>query len=109
MRPDVGTQARFNKRQPPKTYHYDSSLSPALGPGGGVLRVALDRLGQQVEQFVVDSWTETAWERVTTGTTIGYGRILVLDKSVTTDKIRVQILDARSTPHLSHVGVYLTR
>jgi adenine-specific DNA-methyltransferase len=34
MRPEVGTQARFNKRQPPKTYHYDSSLSPALDYDG---------------------------------------------------------------------------
>src|ERR1700675_3774755 len=30
MRPDVGTQAQFKKRLPPKTYRYDSSLSPAL-------------------------------------------------------------------------------
>ena len=29
-RPDVGTQAQFKKRKPPKTYQYDSSLSPAL-------------------------------------------------------------------------------
>ncbi len=30
MRPDVGTQAQFKKRKPPKTYHYDTSLDPAL-------------------------------------------------------------------------------
>jgi adenine-specific DNA-methyltransferase len=30
MRPEVGTQAQFKKRLPPKTYRYDSSLSPAL-------------------------------------------------------------------------------
>ena len=30
MRPDVGTQAQFKKKKPPKTYLYDSSLSPAL-------------------------------------------------------------------------------
>jgi adenine-specific DNA-methyltransferase len=29
MRPEVGTQAQF-KKKPPKTYRYDSSLSPAL-------------------------------------------------------------------------------
>ena len=34
MRPEVGTQARFTKRQPPKTYRYDSSLSPALDYDG---------------------------------------------------------------------------
>jgi adenine-specific DNA-methyltransferase len=30
MRPEVGTRAQFKKKLPPKTYHYDSSLSPAL-------------------------------------------------------------------------------
>jgi adenine-specific DNA-methyltransferase len=30
LRPDVGTQAQFRQRKPPKTYRYDSSLSPAL-------------------------------------------------------------------------------
>lgn len=30
MRPEIGTQAQFKKKKPPKTYHYDSSLSPAL-------------------------------------------------------------------------------
>jgi adenine-specific DNA-methyltransferase len=30
MRPDVGTQAQFRKKKLPKTYRYDSSLSPAL-------------------------------------------------------------------------------
>ena len=30
MRPDVGTQAQFKKKKPPKSYRYDSSLSPAL-------------------------------------------------------------------------------
>ncbi len=30
LRPDVGTQAQFKKKKGPKTYRYDSSLSPAL-------------------------------------------------------------------------------
>lgn len=30
MRPDVGTQPQFKKTKAPKTYRYDSSLSPAL-------------------------------------------------------------------------------
>jgi adenine-specific DNA-methyltransferase len=30
MRPEVGTQAQFKKKKPPKAYRYDSSLSPAL-------------------------------------------------------------------------------
>jgi adenine-specific DNA-methyltransferase len=30
LRPDAGTQAQFRKKKPPRTYRYDSSLSPAL-------------------------------------------------------------------------------
>jgi len=30
LRPDIGTQAQFKKKKSPKTYSYDSSLSPAL-------------------------------------------------------------------------------
>lgn len=30
LRPDIGTQAQFKKKKPPKSYRYDSSLSPAL-------------------------------------------------------------------------------
>lgn len=30
MRPDVGTQAQFRKKKPPKRYRYDSSLAPEL-------------------------------------------------------------------------------
>jgi adenine-specific DNA-methyltransferase len=30
MRPDVGTQAQFKKRKEPRTYDYDSSISPRL-------------------------------------------------------------------------------
>ena len=29
-RPEIGTQAQFRKKKPPKTYRYDSSLSPGL-------------------------------------------------------------------------------
>ncbi len=34
LRPDVGTQAQFKKKQPPATYRYDSSLSPELAWDG---------------------------------------------------------------------------
>jgi adenine-specific DNA-methyltransferase len=30
MRPEVGTQAQFKKKMPPKPYRYDSSLSPTM-------------------------------------------------------------------------------
>src|SRR5438552_8117561 len=30
MRPEIGTQAQFKKKLPPKKYRYDDSLSPVL-------------------------------------------------------------------------------
>ena len=30
LRPDVGVEAQFSHRKPPKTYRYDSSLAPEL-------------------------------------------------------------------------------
>jgi len=30
MRPEIGTQANFRKKKAPRTYRYDSSLSPEL-------------------------------------------------------------------------------
>lgn len=30
LRPEAGTQSQFRKKKPPRTYRYDSSLSPAL-------------------------------------------------------------------------------
>jgi adenine-specific DNA-methyltransferase len=51
MRPEVGTQAQFQKRKAPKTYRYDSSLDPQLQwdgqnpareQGEGLIRRILD-------------------------------------------------------------------
>jgi alpha-L-fucosidase len=64
--------------------------------------------GQHVEQFVVDAWDGTAWHRLDSGTTIGHARLLVLGAPVTSDRLRLQILDARVTPRVSLVGAYLT-
>jgi adenine-specific DNA-methyltransferase len=49
MRPDVGTQAQFKKRKPPRSYRYDSSLSPALDwDGQNVAREQGEALLRQV-------------------------------------------------------------
>src|SRR2546429_4934394 len=51
LRPDVGTQAQFKKRKPPKTYRYDSSLSPALDwDGQNAARELGEWLVTQIEE-----------------------------------------------------------
>src|SRR5271167_2404038 len=71
MRPEVGTQAQFKKKLPPKTYRYDSSLSPALDWDGknaareqGEARIAdtesqLKELHQKLS-LKPDVWKEVA-------------------------------------------------
>jgi hypothetical protein len=44
MRPEIGTQANFRKKKPPKTYRYDSSLSPSMEWDGGTGRAVVDWL-----------------------------------------------------------------
>jgi alpha-L-fucosidase len=58
--------------------------------------------GQHVEEFAVDADDAT----VTTGTTIGYSRILLLSSPVTTSRLRIRILATRAEPHLSFLGLY---
>ena len=52
MRPEIGTQASFRKKKPPKTYRFDSSLSPALDWDGQ--NPARER-GEALLQRIIDS------------------------------------------------------
>jgi alpha-L-fucosidase len=63
------------------------------------------RLGQRVKSFTVEAWQDGGWKEVGKGTTIGYKRILSL-KDVHTDKIRVNITDAKACPLISNVELY---
>lgn len=49
LRPDVGTQAQFKKNTPPKTYRYDSSLSPELNWVGSPIREIGEWLLAQID------------------------------------------------------------
>ena len=50
MRPEIGTQASFRKKKPPKTYRYDSSLSPTLEWDGQTSRALAEWLLGVVEK-----------------------------------------------------------
>ena len=78
LRPEVGVQAQFRKKKPPATYHYDSSLSPALDWDGknasreqaeATIAALQDRIAQlsavlapPVEGSVSATQLATAWE-----------------------------------------------
>ena len=62
-------------------------------------------IGQRIEAFRLDVWADGAWKEVTSGTTVGYKRLLRFD-AVTTDKVRLSILASRSNPTLAEFGLY---
>src|SRR5256714_11706294 len=53
LRPDVGTQAKFRKKNPPQQYKYDSSLSPELQWDGqnAAREEAEQRIATAIEQL----------------------------------------------------------
>ncbi len=63
--------------------------------------------GQRVEEFRVEAWINGEWIEVTSGTTIGYKRLLRF-APVSTDKIRLILLNARYDAMISNMGVYLS-
>ncbi len=63
------------------------------------------RLGQRVRSFCVDVLQDGEWQPAVEGTTIGYKRILQLEP-VNTNRIRIQIEDAKASPIISNVEVY---
>lgn len=62
-------------------------------------------LGQRVKAFTVEARVNGQWNRVASGTTIGYKRILPV-KAVTASQLRVTITDSRACPVLHTLAVY---
>lgn len=63
------------------------------------------KLGQRVKSFSVEVFNDGEWKQVTTGTTIGFKRILKIGP-VETERIRINITDSRACPVISNVEVY---
>lgn len=64
------------------------------------------KLGQRVKNFNIEVNNEAnQWVKAAEGTTIGYKRILKL-APVMTDKIRINILDAKASLVISNIEVY---
>lgn len=62
-------------------------------------------LGQRVKAFSVEIWENGAFKEITTATTIGHKRILLLP-DVTTTKVRIHLKDALACPVISEVQLY---
>ncbi len=62
-------------------------------------------LGQRVKAFSLEAWVNDAWAEIDVQTTIGNKRILRFE-NVTSQKLRLNILDARACPVISNIEVY---
>ena len=61
--------------------------------------------GQRVEDFLVEVYSNGAWQYATEGTTIGYKRLLRFS-DCQPEKVRVTIRGSRATANISNVGLY---
>ncbi|MFD7108449.1 discoidin domain-containing protein [Streptomyces celluloflavus] len=64
-------------------------------------------IGQRVESFTVESWSNNAWTKVTEAGVIGAKRLVRLDTPVTTAQIRLRITAARAEPGIAALGLFL--
>ncbi len=62
-------------------------------------------VGQRIEKFKMEYWDGAKWVRATEGTTVGYKRLLKF-KTVTTKKIRLNIISARLNPTIAEIGLF---
>ena len=70
-----------------------------------VLQEAIATNGERVEKHAVDAWIDGGWKEIAHATNIGYKRILRFP-DVTTDKIRVRILESRLTPAICTISAH---
>jgi alpha-L-fucosidase len=64
------------------------------------------RLGQRVDAFVIEAWTEGAWQNFGQGTSIGLCRLIKRSAMVSTARLRVRITAAATCPAIEEVGVF---
>lgn len=63
------------------------------------------RHGERVSRHALDAWVDGSWQELVLSTNIGYKRILRFPE-VTTNKLRLRILDFRAIPVLQNVSAH---
>ena len=70
-----------------------------------MIQEAVATHSERVEKHAVDAWIGNQWVEVAAATNIGYKRILRFPE-VTTNKIRVRVLEWRMNPAISHISAH---
>ena len=63
------------------------------------------RHGERISRHALDTWVDGAWQELVLSTNVGYKRILRFPE-VTTNKLRLRILDFRAIPVLQNVAAH---
>jgi len=94
----------------PPDWTSSAELTVTLPDGKTFNRVVLqEQIGgcsQRIAKFAVDAHVQGQWRQAAEGTTVGYKRIC-RTQTVTTDKVRIRVLDSRVCPTISSFGLYL--
>lgn len=70
-----------------------------------VIQEALPDRGQRIEKHALDAWVDGEWKEVAAATTVGYKKILRFP-ALTTDKLRLRILESRLAPAIAEISVH---
>ncbi|MDL2227550.1 alpha-L-fucosidase [Odoribacter sp. OttesenSCG-928-L07] len=62
-------------------------------------------LGQRVSKFSIECWNDNKWEKIFSGTTIGYKRIINISE-ISCKKLRVNIEEALACPLINNIEIY---
>jgi alpha-L-fucosidase len=71
-----------------------------------VMQEAIATRGQRIESVAVDTWSGSSWIQRATTTTVGHKRIVRFSTPVTSDRLRLRILQSRLEPSLAEVSVF---
>lgn len=80
-------------------------LSKATTLNRFVFQEALAKRGQRIEKHALDAWVNGSWQEIANGTTVGYKKILRFH-TVTTEKLRLRILESRLTPTVAEISAH---
>ncbi|HIB8182300.1 TPA: alpha-L-fucosidase, partial [Elizabethkingia anophelis] len=70
-----------------------------------MLQEAISTHSERVESHAVDAWVNGEWKEIAAATNIGYKRILRFPE-ITTQKIRLRILESRGQVFMSSISAY---
>lgn len=70
------------------------------------LREAIEH-GARIDEFAFEAWQNGAWRTLAQHRCLGPRRLIRLDEPVTTDRVRLRIVEAAASPVLAEFGLFL--